>query len=217
MKILPLARKAIRFELGLWKSLFRWALRRTALTDPTAVGFSYAGVVTPMFIGITVVAAIEIPVAHLLLPWAPVRLVLLLLGVQTLFWMIGLLASLRVNPHEVSDSGLRIRYGTGLDFTIAWQDIAAIRPRIRALHSNRTVVHEETEAGLVLSVGVASQTNLDVVLRRALTVDLRGETSEPFSQLRFYTDESAALVARARELIACYAVPDGTAPAATSG
>jgi hypothetical protein len=202
VKILTLLRKVIRFELGLWKSLFQWVFRRRALADPTAQAFSYAGAVTPVIIGITVVSAIEIPVAHMLLPWAPVRFVLLVLGVQTLFWMTGLLASLHVNPHEVSDAGLRVRYGTGLDFIIAWRDIAAIRTRMRSMHTNRTVVYEETEAGGVLNVGVASQTNLDVVLRGPITVTLRGQTSEPFSELRFYADDSASLAAQARSLFA---------------
>ena len=80
MTVLTLVRKAFRFELGLWKSLFRWTFRRPVLTDPFARAFSYAGAVTPVIIGITVVSAIEIPVAHMLLPWAPVRFVLLLLG-----------------------------------------------------------------------------------------------------------------------------------------
>jgi hypothetical protein len=76
--------------------------------------------------------------------------------------MMGLLASLWVNPHVVSDSGLRVRYGAGLDFTIAWRDIAAVRTRMRSLHKNRTVVYEETDAGRVLSIGVSSLTNLIV-------------------------------------------------------
>jgi hypothetical protein len=199
VKIPTLVRKAIRFELGLWKSLFRWIFRRPVQTDPTGRAFSYASLVTPVIIGITVVSAIEIPVAHLLLPWQPVRIVLLVLGVQTLFWMVGLLASYWVNPHVVADSGLRIRYAAGIDFTIAWQDIAAVRTRIRSLHKNRTVVYEETDAGRVLSVGVSNQTNLDVVLRRPVTVMLRGEVSEAFSELRFYADDSAGLAAAVRE------------------
>jgi hypothetical protein len=85
VKVLTLVRKAIRFELGLWTSLYRWVFRRPVLTDPTGRAFSYASAVTPVIIGITVVSFIEIPVAHLLLPWAPVRVVLLVLGVQTLF------------------------------------------------------------------------------------------------------------------------------------
>lgn len=213
MKILALVRKVIRFEWGLWTSLYRWVFRRPVPTGPNGQAFSYAGAVTPVLVGIIVVSFIEIPVAHMLLPWETARIILLLLGVQTVFWMIGLLASLRVNPHAVSDSGLRVRYGTGLDVTIGWQDIRSIRTRMRSLHKNKTVVYEHTDAGQVLCIGVSSQTNLDVVLRAPICVTLRDEPSEPFSELRFYADDSAALAALARAKL----IVDPQAPATSRG
>ncbi len=199
MKALTLVRKAVRFELGLWKSLYRWVFRRPRVSEPGAKAFTYASVVTPVLVGITVVSLIEIPVLHLLLPWQGVRVVLFLLGVQTLFWMLGLLASYIVHPHVIGASGLRIRYSSGLDFTLDWAQVESVRTRLRSLSKNRTVQHD----GDVLCVGVASQTNIDVVLRGPTVVPLFwGQTSEPFSELRFYADNPASLLAEARERIA---------------
>ena len=44
--MLTLVRKAVSFELGMWRSLYRWILRRPPATGTV---FGYAGAVTPIF------------------------------------------------------------------------------------------------------------------------------------------------------------------------
>ncbi len=51
----------------------------------------------------------------------------LALGAYGLFWMFGLLASLLIHPHVLSDAGLRIRYGITVDMAIPWEAIGEIR------------------------------------------------------------------------------------------
>jgi hypothetical protein len=85
------------------------------------------------------VSAIEIPAAHLLLPWRTARSVMLGIGVYALLWMVGMVASLRVHPHVVGDRGLRLRRGITLDVTIPWEVVAAVETRTRSLPSSRGV------------------------------------------------------------------------------
>jgi hypothetical protein len=115
--VTALARKVVSFELGVWRSLYRWATRRPR-GPAGAETFGYAGPATPVIWAFIGLSAVEIPVAHLLLPWQTARVVVLLVGVWGLTWMFGFLASLKTYPHVVGDSGLRLRYGTAIDITI---------------------------------------------------------------------------------------------------
>lgn len=198
--VLPLARRVVSYELSMWRSLYRWIFRRPVASGAGAQAFRYAATVTPLFIVFIAVSAIEIPILHLLLPWENVRRICDVLGVYGLLWMLGLLATMRVHPHVVSDSGLRIRHGATVDVTIPWDAIAAIRTRNRPA-TRRAVQFERTESGLVAHIAILSQTNVDVTLRRPTTVPLPKGTGEPITGLHFYADDPSALVARARECL----------------
>ncbi|GIG92387.1 hypothetical protein [Plantactinospora endophytica] len=192
-----LLRKATVYELGMWRSLFRWTTRRP--TGPAGtVPFGYAGVVTPLLIVFIVVSAIEIPILDLILPWKIARIIAAVVGVYGLFWMIGLLASLRVHPHLLGDSGVRIRNGISLDLTLPWTAIETVRRRHRSLPSSRAVQVERTDTRVVLSVGVASQTSVDVLLREPTVLPVPKGTDDPVHELRLFVDDADGFVALAR-------------------
>jgi hypothetical protein len=194
-----LARKAVTYEWRMWRSLFVWMLRLPRVSGPGAQPFGYAAMLTPLFIVFIAVSAIELPILHLLLPWEKVRLVANVLGVYGLFWMIGLLAAMRVHPHVASDDGLRIRYGFGVDASIPWDAIADVRSRGRSVEKIRTVQCEQTEAGLVVSVAVNKQTNVDLVMREPTIFEALPQTKdEPVVELRVYVDDPKAFVAWVR-------------------
>ena len=192
-----LARKVVSFELGVWRSLYRWATRRPR-GPAGAETFGYAGPATPVIWAFIGLSAVEIPVAHLLLPWQTARVVVLLVGVWGLTWMFGLLASLKTYPHVVGGSGLRLRYGTSIDITIPWEAVESIGVRHRDLPSSRTVQISGADSGTVVHVGISSQTNVDVTLRDPVTVPLPKGT-ESITALRFYADDARSLVASARQ------------------
>jgi hypothetical protein len=146
------------------------------------------------FIG---VAAIEVPVLHMLLPWEIVRLVAAVLGVYAVVWMIGMLAAQRVHPHVVETAGLRVRNGMTLDFLVPWEQIAEARYRMRSLEGMRTFQVEGEGGARALSIGVGSQTTVDLLLREPVVLRC-GRQGVPVSSLRFYADDARGLVARLR-------------------
>jgi hypothetical protein len=192
-----LVRRVVSFELGVWRSLYRWTTRRPR-GPAGAETFGYTGPVTPLIWAFIGLSAIEIPVAHLLLPWQTARVIVLVVGVWGLTWMLGLLASLKTHPHLVGDFGMRVRYGSTVDVTIPWDAVASIGVRHRNLASSRTVQLSHSDSGSVLYVGVSSQTNVDVALRDPVTVPLP-KVGEPVTALRLYADDARALVTRSRE------------------
>ncbi|WP_319459127.1 hypothetical protein [Micromonospora sp. RTP1Z1] len=197
-----LLRRAVAYEVGMWRSLGRWLLRRPLVVAPGAEAFSYVGVVKPIlgvFIGLS---AIEIPIFDLIIrhtvPWPSVRHTALALGVWGLLWMIGLFASLRIHPHVADTAGLRVRNGFSVDFLVPWTAVARVDARYRSLPSSRAIQIEHDDAATILNVGAGSQTSVDVVLREPLSVPLPEGPSGPVTEIRLYADEPQALVAWAR-------------------
>jgi hypothetical protein len=200
----PLLRRAAATEAAMWRSMAVW-LRRRPL--PLAEGdepFPYIGVVKPIlgvFIGLSIV---EIPIFDLIVrkvvPWDPARWIVLVLSIWGLLWMVGFAASLKIHPHVVGDAGLRVRLAAGLDFTVPWDDVETVSKRYRSLPSSRSVQVEEEGDRRVLHVVMASQTSVDVRLRRPLSFVLpKGETP-PVDEVRLYADDPDALVRKARAL-----------------
>lgn len=191
-----LAKRAITFELGIWLSLYRLITRRPRVA-PGAEWFGYAKAVEPVIWVFIVVSAIEVVVVHLLLPWPVVRTIALILGAWGLTWMVGMLASVKVNVHQLSPAGIRIRYGGSVDVTVPWEAVQSIRPYRQDLPSSRTVQLDQTSDGTVLKIGVSSQTNVHIRLRQPITVRLpKGE--QTIVELRCYADDSREFVTRAR-------------------
>ncbi|MGY0236742.1 PH domain-containing protein [Longispora urticae] len=186
---------AVRYEWGIWKSLFRWVLRRP-VAPAGEQPFGYAQAVAPVMWVFIVLSAIEIPAFHMLIPWKTVQGIGLVFGAWGLFWMIGLLAALKTSPHTLGPDGIRVRNGFGVGVFIPWAQVAAVRPGRRTLERSRTIQAD----GDTLSLVVLSQTNVDIVLREPATLRrMRGETA-PFTELRVFADDAAGFVARAREL-----------------
>jgi hypothetical protein len=207
--VVGLLRKAVAFEVGMWRSLWRWVRRRPDV-PAGADAFPYASAVTPVLWTFVVLSAIEIPLVDWLLPWQSARIALLVVGVYGLLWMIGLLASMKVYPHSVGDVGLRVRSGSSIDVSVPWEEIAAVRVRRRSVEGSRTVVVEEGERRAV-SVTVMSSTQVDVELRTPLVLPLARTHGRPVTELRLAADDPAALVRRLRAGLADHAARDGAA------
>jgi hypothetical protein len=203
-------RRLVTAEVAMWRSLYRWALRRPRDTGPDEQEFGYLGVVRPIlgfFIGLS---AVEIPVFDLIVvhvvPWRPARWIVLGLGVWGLLWMVGLYAGLKIHPHVVTRDALRVRVGHGVDLQVPWAEVASVTKRYRTLPSSRSVQHEDGALHLV----VASQTSVDVRLRHSATL-ITGK--DPANELRLYADDADGLVKAARERMSDTERPPAAQPA----
>ena len=202
MPVPPLLRRAATTEAAMWRSLYLWARRRPVVTAPGDEAFSYLGVVRPIlgvFIGLSVV---EIPILDLIIrkvvPWEPARWIMLALSVWGLLWMIGLYASLKINPHLVGPAGIRVRSGAALDVTVAWADVETVTRAYRTLPSSRSVQVEPDGSRTVLHLPAGSQTSVDVRLRRPVGFALPRGPAAPADEIRFYADDPDGFVRACR-------------------
>jgi hypothetical protein len=185
--------KALRWEFNLWRGMYLWARKRVRGMASGDEPIGYAGAVAPIMWALIVLNAIEIPALHIMIPWGTVRFIVDILGAYSLIWMVGILAVLKVHPHLATSTGLRVRYGASLDFTVPWEAVATIGTRIRSHQGFQTVRRE----GSTLSVGVGSQTNIDIVLREPMLLAVPRIGGEPIAELRIYADDPKALIASA--------------------
>ena len=172
--------------------------RRPHRVEPGTVAFSYSGPAALLFGVFIGLSALEIPILHLILPWPTARAISLIVGAYGLFWMFGLLATLRTHPHLVGPSGLRIRNSTTVDVAVGWDDVEAVRVRRRSLPPGGQTQVDQNGTERVLSLGVGSQTSVDVLLSRPLTVGVKKTGGAPLTQIRFHADDPEALVEAVR-------------------
>ncbi|WP_144119059.1 hypothetical protein [Catellatospora sichuanensis] len=198
-QIWRLIRRLWAYEIAMWRSLYRWTLRRPPVTEAGAVAFGQAKSTTPVIWVFIVLSAIEIPAVDLLLPWESARLTVAFLGVYGLVWMVGLLAMVKTHPHVVAPSGLRLRQSATVLLPVPWENVVSVSTRNRSLPTGRTFQYEQTPDGTVLSVVILSQTNVDIVLREPTVFDLPKGPTEPVTELRIWADEPKDMVAEARE------------------
>jgi hypothetical protein len=169
--VLSLVRRAVAFEVNLYRSLFRWVTRRPDV-PPGAAAFPYVGAVATLLWAFVIVSAIELVAVHLLLPWETIRL--------------------------VDGSGVHIRYGHSTDIVVPLDAIAGVAGKLRSPASSKTIQLDREERGTVLSVVMGGQTNVELTLGRPLEVTLR-KGPETVVAIRFHADDARGLVARVRE------------------
>jgi hypothetical protein len=196
--VFSLAGRVVMFEFRLYMSLARWLVRRPAVPRDVE-SFGYSQVVAPVMWLWIFASAAEMVVAHLLIPWPTIRIVVLVISVWGLIWMIGFLASIKVHPHLVGADALRVRHGSSVDIAVPWELIASIVAQRRDLPSSiRTLRFDETKNGAALQVAVSDQVNVRVALNDSLTVPTR-KGDRAITELSFWADDPNTLVRRARE------------------
>ena len=183
-----LAWRLVKLEVQLYVALGRWVARRPAV-PAGATAWGYSRLVTPVM-GLWIFgSACELPLAHVLVPWPGVRLALLVLGVWGLVWMVGMLASLKVHPHLVTEAGLVLRYGTFAQLDVPWSQVESARVEDRDVDGFIRVLRpRKTDAGTEVQVPVNDRVNVTLRLRSPLTVGT-GRGPVEATALAFWVDE----------------------------
>ena len=186
-RVTRLAKLAVRAEVGVWQSLYRLIFRRPRV-PVGASGFAYHSPVFTILMIFIVLSAVEIPTIDLIVhPWPWVRIPLLALGIWGLTWMIGLAAGFLTRPHAVGPEGIRARLGADVDVDLPWEAVASVE-RSRDVAEKAPKLRDEAH-GRTLSLRIANETNILVVLEHPLTTTLSGE-EVAFDAVRLWTDDA---------------------------
>ena len=191
----PLAR-AIGHELGILRALLL-AMRSRSDVPPGSRAVRYGRDLRPLLAAIAGVSVLEIVVVtiivRLLVHVAIVGWILIVLSVYALLWLLGFRAALRVLPHVVGPSTLRLRFATFCDIELPLELIDGVRAQ-RSKGYRHTAQVDDT----ALAVSVMGQANVKVALRRPFMI-AEGKLDGEVTEVRFFADDPADAV---KELLA---------------
>ena len=190
-----LAKRALRLEVGVWQSLYRFAFRRPRV-PAGATAYGYHQPVLSVLIVIIVMSAVELVVIDVVVHrWSYIRVPLLVLGIWGLTWMLGLLFGFLTRPHAVGPDGIRVRSGAEVDIPLSWDQIESVSVRKQVTDSKAPKLIHGAE-GSVLRLAVQHETNVEIRLRRPITAVLPwGKPA--VTGLRIYVDDARSFVQQA--------------------
>ena len=192
-RVRHLAWRALRMEIGVWRSVWRFASRR-GIAPAGADRFSNDKPVRPILLAFLAVSAIEVPVVDLLVhPWPWVRIPLLILGIWGVTFMVGMLLGGVTRPHTVGPEGLRVRHGDEFEVVLPWALVASVA-RHRGPRQDKTFTLEARMLTVVVQDGTAIEVETEEPVAVRLPNGGRGEVD----RLRFHVDDVDGYLAAVR-------------------
>lgn len=183
-------------EPRLFTCLFRWIFGRTYLREGE---FGYHKKSWMIFIVMMVVmtSPVELLVFELVVPWAWLRLLLLILGVYTVFWFLGFHASHVALPHRLEAEGLRLRRGIFAEAFIPYREIKSVERRRRKSPKDAAYL--------------AINGNTDLTPRLERPLQMRGffRSTRPVGTIHAAADKPEKLVRELRLRLREVPAPDG--------
>ncbi|MFE0426950.1 hypothetical protein [Streptomyces sp. NPDC058953] len=184
--------RLVAHEVRCLRSVWLWVRRRRHGLGPGDHAAGYTAPQSAMvwsFIGLSVVETVALA---FLIPWPPVHLILLCVGVYGTVLMVGMHASCVVRPHVAgADGSLRLRYGALFDLRIPAEDI--VRVRIDRRFPSGSLVNAHDDGSIDLIVG--GQTTVAVDLAAPVTYTRPLGRTGTARTVRFHADDPKALLA----------------------
>ena len=143
---------------------------------------------------------VEIFVVELLVPWAWLRWALLVAALYGVLWFGGLIASLKVLPHQLEAGGVRLRHGNVAEVLIPYREIAGVEQQsLRAPGGRDGLVTDRNAGSAYLAVG--GRTDVTLRLRAARPVHGLLRPTPPVTTVHVAADDPAHLTAALRPRI----------------
>ncbi|MAG37663.1 MAG: hypothetical protein CL878_15620, partial [Dehalococcoidia bacterium] len=147
---------------------------------------------------VLVTAPVEVFLFELLIPWAWLRWVLLVAALYAVLWVAGFVASLRVLPHQLEASGVRLRYGTWAEALIPYGEIAGVeQQQLRAPRGGDGLVTDRREGAAYLAAG--GRTDITIRLRAPRPMHGLLRPTSPVGTVHVAADDPARLTDALRQ------------------
>ena len=186
-------------EPRLWVCLLQWASRRMR---PGGDDFSYhkRSLASGLVAVVALTTPVELLIWEILVPWAWLRIVLLILGIYALVWVFGFYASLAFLPHRLEEGGLRLHYGAFAQGFIPYSEIEKTeRNTLKAPKPGDGLQTHPEENALYLATG--GKTDLTLQLRTPQIIDGLLRTSHPVTTIHLSADEPERMASKLRQRV----------------
>lgn len=141
-----------------------------------------------------VLTPLEIVIVELLVPWAWLRVVLLVLALYGIVWMFGFYFGVHTRPHYVDSRQLVLRTGHLAGVSV---DIGAVRAVRREYHGEYKGLVSVTDD--VVALPGMNGSSMTVTLEPGTPVHIQGRGTVHAGAVRFESDDDAAAIRAMRE------------------
>ena len=161
--------RLVALEPRIWIYLYRWIAHRR---PPAPNEFSYRSrsIMGALMAVVLISGPVEILLIELLVPWAWLRWTILILGLYGAIWIAGLYASMRVRPHMLDTSGVRLYHGLLAEGFVPYMDISEVQQERHPVRSrSEGLMHVPQEGATYLPMG--GRTDVTLRLNRPVAVE----------------------------------------------
>ncbi|MEU5164752.1 hypothetical protein [Streptomyces mutomycini] len=179
--------KAVGMELGLLRSMWTWLRRRRDIA-PGQEPLSYGSQIRPVMWVMICLTPLEILAIELLLPWAAVRITLLVLALYGTVWVLGFLGALSSRPHVVGNGVLTLRFVHFVSVSVPLRGEVSVQ-EVRHSGYKKAVNIKDG----ILAMPIGDSTNVAVTLSAPVPVRPKpGAPEQEVSEIRFSADDPGA-------------------------
>ena len=174
------------FEMGTYVSFVKLLTKRSELAylHSQKRAFTYSELQSGMLWMFQFASIAEIVAIELLVSNETLKLVLLVLGIWSVFLILGLWASFKVNPHLVGDHSITIRQGTLYKISIPKSLIKSVSEETTRDFSKCKLISG------ALHLPVMNETNMKISLSSPIPCDLPWGMSGEVNEVYFYLDKA---------------------------
>ena len=174
------------FEMGTYVSFIKLLTKRSELADlhSQKKAFTYSETQSGILWMFQFVSVAEIVAIELLVSNKTLKLILLILGVWTVFLILGLWASFKVNPHLVDDETITIHQGALYEVAIPKSLIQSVIAVTIRDYSKCKLNNDE------LHLPVMNETNMKIALSTSIPCELPWGMSGEVREVYFYLDKA---------------------------
>lgn len=192
----------LRWELGGLVSIILLVRRRKDIPDGATViksGSQHKAFLLVM----TLLGPLEILIVELIVPWAWVRVVLLVAAIYGTLWMFGFYAAVHTRPHYIDNRRLVVRTGHLMTVSVDIDDVRAAR------HETRNSYQGDKYKGMVtvtddwVAVTGMVGTELTLTLAPQTALLVQGKGTVHAGELRFDVDEPRVAIATITARLQC--------------
>lgn len=194
------AARIVTLEFQLWACLVLWVFRRRR-ADPSMFTYHKRSIFGVFLLAALFSSPVEILLFEFLIPWAWLKVVLLLASVYSVFWLVGLYASQVTLPHRLEAEGVRLHAGALASGFIPYAALAEVaREQRKTPKKSQGLSLSADQSAAYFGIDGTS----DAALHLSVPQQMRGfvKWTPPVSTVYLAVDEPERFVRELRQRLA---------------
>jgi hypothetical protein len=191
------AARMVTLEFQLWACLLLWVFRRRR-ADQSMFTYHKRSIFGVFLLAALFSSPVEILLFEFLIPWAWLRVLLLIASIYSVIWLIGLYASQVTLPHRLEAEGVRLHAGAAASAFIPYAALAEVeREKQKTPKKSQGLSLSADQSAAYFGIDGTT----DVALHLSVPQQMRGfvKLTPPVSTVYLAVDEPERFVREVRQ------------------